>query len=862
AIVSLQLQLWCCVFGLLPGFCFSQELSASTVKGPINNWSTLYNDALSPDGLWSSYLLDYENGEDTVFVSNLKTNHLYSIPSGQMGNFSKNSKWFHCKVYPSEDVFLNLTNGKIIVIHNVVHYAYADTGDFLAMLLKIKDDSKTKFQVQVIDLHGEKAPVFIEASDFSWRPGTNTITVVENEVNDSSIQNINMDNTTYKEVLLRSMDGKFSEGIWNLNGTAFSCNEQVNVHGTPKMIIHYWDRLQNHYILDISKIDTGIDSLQIADRQVSISQNGDKILFYVQPAGNKGTGMEDETKVQVWKTEDPWIYPRKKIYDPRNVPWKALWYPKTGKVILLGSKEQPQVVYNIEHPYAITYDKLQYEPEYTSFPYVDIYIKNTLNGSSRRILKHQFVGTGNTTISPGGSYICYFRDSNWWIYDIRNPMHINLTKDIKDSFSVTDVIDGGRISPYGIGGWTPDDKEILLYSEFDIWKFSPDGTLSKKITSGKQRGKKYRITWASMGKESVKYDAEFQSKIVNTKEGILLEVIENNSCFGYSYLKKGTIDTIVYQPGLLNQLFWDPEQGVLTYKRQSFDEPPAIITKNLRTGTSRLVVQSNPLLNIKNWGKMEMISYKNENGSPLRAALIYPSHYNPDQKYPMIVDIYEKASNKGYSFQIPSAHPMDGFSPSNYMMDGYFILMPDIEYQKGNPGISAVKCVEAAVKAVLKKNIVNDNRIGLIGHSFGGYEAAFIATQSKLFSAIVAGAPVTDLPSWYFTVGMFEMPTIWRLESYQWRMWNSYYEKPVDYRRNSAVEYAGDINAPVLIWAGINDSNIDYRQSVELYLAMRRLKKHAVMLLYPMEDHVLLNPSNQLDLNNRIHKWFDCYLKN
>ncbi|UUF13135.1 MULTISPECIES: alpha/beta hydrolase family protein [Flavobacterium] len=151
---------------------------------------------------------------------------------------------------------------------------------------------------------------------------------------------------------------------------------------------------------------------------------------------------------------------------------------------------------------------------------------------------------------------------------------------------------------------------------------------------------------------------------------------------------------------------------------------------------------------------------------------------------------------------------------------------------------------------------------GLIGHSFGGYETDFIITQTSLFAAAVAGSAITDLTSFYLSIGTASgKPDIWRLESQQWRMGKSLYEDRAGYNRNSPIEHVKNITTPLFSWTGGSDKEVHPEQSIEFYVAMRRLKKQHIMAVYPEEGHTVNNPANQKDLSIRLHQWFDYYLK-
>ncbi|MBW1656171.1 alpha/beta hydrolase family protein [Flavobacterium quisquiliarum] len=148
-----------------------------------------------------------------------------------------------------------------------------------------------------------------------------------------------------------------------------------------------------------------------------------------------------------------------------------------------------------------------------------------------------------------------------------------------------------------------------------------------------------------------------------------------------------------------------------------------------------------------------------------------------------------------------------------------------------------------------------------MGHSFGGYETAFIVTQTPMFAAAVAGGAITDLNSFYYSVGRSGNPNMWRFEKELWNMGGPPNELALAYHANSPIVHAEKIQNPLLIWTGKADAQVNYSQSLELYLALRRFKKKSILLVYPEEDHVLMKPENQTDITLRILDWFAYFLK-
>ncbi|WP_163411247.1 alpha/beta hydrolase family protein [Flavobacterium ajazii] len=261
-------------------------------------------------------------------------------------------------------------------------------------------------------------------------------------------------------------------------------------------------------------------------------------------------------------------------------------------------------------------------------------------------------------------------------------------------------------------------------------------------------------------------------------------------------------------------------------------------------------------------GQDQVVHYPGQDGDMQRGVLIYPANFQTGRKYPMIVYIYEQTAEFVNSYNSPTQYSYTGFNILNFVTKDYFVLLPDIVYRQQNPGYSALQSVRAAVSEVLKNKSVDKNRIGLIGHSFGGYETAYITTQSNIFAAAVAGAPVTDLVSWYHDVAWdWKRDQMWRIESQQYRMGASFYDLKEQYNKNSPLYNVQQLNTPLLLWAGKEDYNVNWSQSIYMHMAMKRLHKKGKLLLFKNEGHNIMNPDNQELLSKEIEEWFDTFCK-
>ena len=302
------------------------------------------------------------------------------------------------------------------------------------------------------------------------------------------------------------------------------------------------------------------------------------------------------------------------------------------------------------------------------------------------------------------------------------------------------------------------------------------------------------------------------------------------------------------------------DADVYQYVVQSFEDSPDVFIAGAELANARQITATNPFQSKYAWGRAELVEFKSEKGQRLQGVLRYPANYERGKKYPMVVYVYEKVSDGLHTYVAPSER--DYYNDSAFTSAGYFEFEPDIVFRPREPGLSVIECVRPAVAAVVQMGVVDPKRVGMIGHSWGGFDTAYLATHTDIMAAAVAGAPITNLVSNYgshhFSSGIAETDHI---ETGQQRMQVPLWEDPAAYMRNSAVFGVHRMTTPLLIEVGDADGTVFWHQGVELYNAARRAKKDVVLLVYGGEDHGLRQKANQIDYHRRIMAWFGHYLK-
>jgi dipeptidyl aminopeptidase/acylaminoacyl peptidase len=260
------------------------------------------------------------------------------------------------------------------------------------------------------------------------------------------------------------------------------------------------------------------------------------------------------------------------------------------------------------------------------------------------------------------------------------------------------------------------------------------------------------------------------------------------------------------------------------------------------------------------WGTSETIRFRNMDGVPLKATLFRPHNFDPSKKYPLMVYIYERLSQNLHTFVTPQ--PGTSINVAHYVSNGYLVLTPDIVYTIGFPGQSALKCVLPAVEAAVQRGFVNEDAIGIQGHSWGGYQIAYMVTQTNRFKAAEAGAPVGNMTSAYSGIRWGSgMPRQFQYEQTQSRIGLPLFRNPQRFIENSPVFYADRVSTPLLMVHNDQDDAVPWYQGIELFLALRRNDKEAYLMNYNGEFHGLRRRHNQKDWTVRMQQFFDHHLK-
>ena len=597
-----------------------------------------------------------------------------------------------------------------------------------------------------------------------------------------------------------------------------------------------------------------------SDGTISFSKNEATIYFgLAKPPIIKDTTLLDEeiVNVEVWTYNEPRLYTVQELQvknDQKKSYTAAINLNNNNKLVQLATEAYPNASLGNEGNalYTLVNTSLPYqlESQWKGSTARDYALVNTKTGKTIRALNNI---TGRVRLSPKGNYVYGYSsvDSTWFTYSIATKKYLNLTK---GNLFYDELNDSPRHpSAYGIAGWTENDAAIILYDRYDIWSFNPDNGSSKRLTKGRENKTSYRY---------LKLDSE-ERFLPSNKKWLLSTFIDSNKNAGYYEFnpKNNKGKQLLTGPYRYSRPIKAKESNQVIFTKQSFQEFPNIYMSDLNFKKQTKISDANPQQGEYNWGTVELVHWTSLDGEKLTGMLVKPENFDPTKKYPMLVNFYEKSSDGLFSHKAPSP----GRSTINYSFyasRGYLIFNPDVNYRNGYPGESAFNSVIPGVTALINKGFVDKDNIGVQGHSWGGYQIAYLVTKTNIFKAAESGAPVVNMISAYGGIRWWTgLSRQFQYEHTQSRIGGSPWEYPARYVENSPIFNIDKINTPLLIMHNDADGHVPWYQGIEFFTALRRLQKPSWLLNYNGEPHWPLKMQNRKDFNIRMAQFFDYYLK-
>jgi len=860
---------------------------------------------LSPDGNWLVYGINRSNRQNEMRFQPTSGGNAIVVEFGEQPAFSDDSKWAACLVGVSEAEEAKLQKDKKPVrrklalidlgarttttIDGVESFSFSPTGTHVAFR-RYADPSTGSGQggtrdasdnseaiapgttLIVRNLSTGQDATFGSVSEIAWQDKgaalAFAITVDGGVGNGLQLY----DSATGVLRTLDSSNHTYSGLAWRKDSASLAALRSKDSDGRegPTHTLLAWSDVRTSTMKTLDASTLPADLRVVRFRAPQWSEDGSFVFVGVGPWRPKAsadavdrsrrivatsTNPDELPDVQVWHPKDTTVMPRQKLdaRRERERSMLAAWSIADGRLIRIANALGEEATPIKRSSRALVVDTNAFAMERSmGHIYANAWTIDLATGRKTDVA--QRLEDRMLQSSPGGKYLLYLKADNYWTMDVASGKQTNITSSIATSFIDRESDDTTDSKPpFGVAAWTKDDASVLIYDKLDIWEVKPDGSGATRLTNGAAGELRSRVARLDSDTDWI----DRSQPIYVSQFGL------RSKKSGYarvSFDSPPAVTSLVLLDKRVDRLAKAKHADRFVYASQDFDDSPDYFVSGPTLAGAKQITETNPFMRDYAWGHSELIDYKTKQGLSLQATLLYPAGYTPGKKYPMVVYMYEKLSDGVHQFSTPSER--DYYNAAAFTSRGYFYLQPDIVFRPRDPGLSVVDAVTPAVQRVIAMGIVDPANLGIIGHSWGGFDTAFLATHTKMFKAAVAGAPITDLVSNYgnhhWSSGIAETDHI---ETGQQRMQVPLYEDLQAYIRNSAIYTANTMETNLLLEAGDNDGTVHWHQSVALYNIARRAGKNVVMLQYGGEDHSLRKRQNQIDYHHRIFEWFDHYLK-
>lgn len=578
---------------------------------------------------------------------------------------------------------------------------------------------------------------------------------------------------------------------------------------------------------------------------------------------------ENKVKLDIWHWQDPLLQPQQLLQatQERRRSYVAVYDLRTKKIVQLADRDLPALAIDRRSTcdLAVGVTNMPYRKMLSwDIPgFQDSVLVNLKTGERKVILEKS---KASARLSPEGSFVTWFdaERRRWYAAATdadRTP--IEISKGIK--FPLQNELHDTPSLPraYGSAGWLKQDAAFLIYDRFDIWQVDPTGTDQPVcLTQGMGRKQSIRFRHVPLDREARAIDPE--------KEMMLSAFNEKSKASGYYVIQAEGTDNDAGQSRLHALIMLDESIGRLSkakdandvmFTRSTFRRSPDLWTSTQEFKKINRISDINPHQHEYRWGTAELVHWNATDGQALDGLLYKPDDFNPAQKYPLMVYFYERNSDNLHRYYAPAA----GRSIINfsfYVSRGYVLFVPDIPYKTGAPGPSAANAVLPGTQAIVDMGFIDEKRIGMQGHSWGGYQTAYLVTQTNMFACAESGAPVSNMTSAYGGIRWGSgMSRMFQYERTQSRIGDTLWAARDKYIANSPLFAADRINTPLLILHNDEDGAVPWYQGIELFVALRRLEKPAWLLNYNGNPHWVMGQENRRDFAVRMQQFFDHYLK-
>lgn len=833
--------------------------------------------AISEKGNWAGFTYETPRNDDTLVIMSLSSDKKYIIPLGSDIQFSDNEKWAAYKIslpfkkqeslkkdkkpVPVKSCLINIQTGEKEEIDDISSFSWTK-GSNLFVVLKSKEDpaAKTSGKPMVVkDLNTGLVTRYDNVSEYSVNK-TGTLLAFTVETPDTVGNGLFIIETATSRTKPLDTDRQiYSKLSWNEEGTALACLKGLTPKGKAlrvNTLLAFTDPASGSGRFDYNPSGDKtfpVNYVISENRAPGFSIDNSLFYFGIKKQEEKPEKKKDAppvANVDIWHWNDERIQSVqiKSAARDRQFTYVSSVTTAGAKYVRIADSTMRNADISRDGKWVIGRNDKPYISDYKEI-LSDYYRVNPLTGERTLIIEGL---RRNLGFSPDSRNFLVWKDSEVWNYIPATGKLYSLTGSNDIVFEDQEFDRAAERPPYGVAGWSSDGKSVIIYSRYDIWQQPLDGGDPVNLTKG--RGAENEIVL-----RYVQTDPE--EKFINLDQPLLISAYGQwTKKAGFMKLDKGNLKELVYTDNNYGRITKPKMADKYLLTRESPSEYPDYYVSDTDFRKPERISDANPIVDEFKWYHNVLVEYTNSNGVRLQAVLMVPDGYKKGDKYPMLVDFYEKNSQNlnRWSRIIYRDTPMF----PKYASNDYLVLLPDVHFNIGTTHSDHLECVSAAVNKVIEMGYADPERIGLHGHSFSGQGGNYIVTHSDMFACAVIGAGASNLVS--------DFNQLWKgsgsnQHGYDYTGQGRFNANPYDdlqlFIDQSAVYHARNMNTPLLLFHGVDDGSVEWLQAIEFYNALRFNRKNVILTSYPGEDHHLAKYENQVDFQTRMEQFYDHYLK-
>ena len=865
-----------CLGSLSPAF--AQNASKSLTIDDLVTWQRITDREISDNGKWVACKMEPWEGDATVYLYAAQGQETATFSSADKFAFSASSNYLVVTQTPGKSTVDSLkvlktkedkmpmntlviysVTGKKETIDSLKTFKLADEADWIAYQRGRKDST-----LYVRSLDGSKTFQFPTVTDFQFAKKSGMLYYTSAAEGEAGIFTLNPEKGS--PALIKEGKGVFKQTTFDEKGERLA-------------FLYCADKDSSYKALSLWLSEHNAPAKEIATRgnkafpaewvinengMLQFSKSASRLFFGTSPEPKqKDTTQlaENRPNVQVWSWDEPVQYTVQNYNKEKDLKksYQAVYNLGNGSIFQLANEELPNIQLGNEGDAALALLS-------TSRPYSlssmweartrsDYYTVSLDNGERKQIAQADY---GRFRLSPQGKYAYWYgeTDSCWYTIALAEGKRYRLTT--PESFPAWDEENDVPNHPYahGAAGWTANDQNLLIYDRYDIWKFDPIAATSpiNLTVNGRKEKLSYRL-------EQLDKEARF---IDLGKPQLLKGFNETTKGYGFYNARlsaPAAPKTLLAGNYMLRSINKAKHTDDVIYTMETFQQYPDIHYSTLAFKKSVQLTHGDKQQEGFIWGTAELVSWISLDGRPLEGVVYKPANFDPNKKYPMMVNFYERNSETLYNYRMPEPH-RSTIDYHLYNSNEYVIFNPDIRYVDGYPGESCYNCLMPGITMMIAKGYIDEKGIGAQGHSWGGYQVAYLATRTNLFSAIESGAPVVNMFSAYGGIRWGSgMARSFQYEHTQSRLGATPWSSPLRYLENSPLFTMDKVQTPILIMHNDADGHVPWYQGIEYFVAMKRLGKPCWLLNYTGEPHWPMHMANRIDFQRRMFQFFNHYLK-